>query len=114
MAANRQLQGTRDTAAGVNGAERLLLLLRNQRQAMLRADPAAIAELESGTRQIEQALAALAPGAQQAPVRLAIDAATLARLQGEIQAHRATLASLAAANRRALNALFGEPSLYSK
>lgn len=99
-------------------ADRLLALLRRQREVLLRADPAAVAELESGTREIEQALAALAALASssgRAPgERAPLEGGVLARVQAEIQANQAMLASFAAGNRRALNALFGEPSLYSK
>jgi hypothetical protein len=93
----------------------LQALLRQQREILLRTDPAAVAELERGTREIGRAMDALAALARQAPHAFAgFEAAAFARLQGELQANQAMLASLAAGNRRALNALFGEPALYSK
>lgn len=105
-------------------AERLLQLLREQREAMARSDPQALAEMESGTERIGQALAELAaltpkpPGTAFETVHATgtppVDATVLVRLQRELQANQAMLAGLASANRRALGVLFGEPSLYSK
>ena len=96
-------------------ADRLLALLQQQREALLRTDPAAVADLEAGTREIEQAVAALAGIARHFPDRLAGTApAALTPLQDALQVNQATLVNFAAGNRRALNALFGEPTLYSK
>lgn len=105
-------------------AEHLLELLREQREAMARSDPQALAEMECGTERIGQALAqlaeltrstpAIAPGTAPGTGKLPMDATVLLRLQRELQANQAMLAGLASANRRALGVLFGEPSLYSK
>jgi hypothetical protein len=95
--------------------EQLLILLREQRAALLGADPAAIGDLESSSLKIEQALASLAGLARQAPDALAaLEPAALSRLRAELQANQTVLASLASGNRRALNALFGEPPLYGR
>lgn len=105
-------------------AERLLELLREQREAMARSDPQALAEMESGTERIGQALAEFAaltlkpPGTASATApgtgTPSMDGTVLLRLQRELQANQAMLAGLASANRRALGVLFGEPALYSK
>lgn len=105
-------------------AERLLELLRKQREAMARSDPQALAEMECGTERIGQALAELAeltrkprgaaPGTAPGTGTPPVDATVLLPLQRELQANQAMLAGLASANRRALGVLFGEPSLYSK
>lgn len=96
-------------------ADQLLVLLQQQREALLRTDPVAVADLESSTRNVEQALATLAGLAQQGPNALAaFEPAAIVRLQRELQGNQTMLAALASGNRRALNALFGEPSLYCK
>ena len=96
-------------------ADRLLALLLQQREALLRNDPAAVADLEAGTREIEQAVAELGGIARDFPDRLAGTAtAVVMPLQDALQINQATLANFAAGNRRALNALFGEPALYSR
>jgi hypothetical protein len=94
---------------------RLVELLSRQRQALLRRDAAAVGDLESGTRQIEEALTTLGALLRQRPERLPqASADALATLQNELQAGQAIVSRLAAGNRRALDALFGEASLYSR
>lgn len=99
-------------ASPATAADKLLDLLERQRAALLRMDPAAIADLEAGTAQIEEALAdASAHGAGSLS---ALRPEEIARLRDQLQNNQATLAYLAAGNRRALNVLFGEPPLYSR
>lgn len=107
-----------DRAQPAAAADQLLALLQRHREALLRVDPAAIAELEACTRDLEQTLATLAslagngrPAARTLP---GLTLADVARLQAELQRNQATLVQIAAVNRRALNALFGEPQLYSR
>ena len=101
-------------------ADELLALLREQRSLLLRSDAAALAQLETGTSRIEQALARIGVQAQRAGTASAVDSHALPsitlvmQLREELQANRSTLAALSAGNRRALNALFGEPPLYGK
>lgn len=96
-------------------AEQLLALLQRHRETLLRVDPTAIADLEDCTREVEAAFASLSRSASAAPGALAgLAEAEIARLQSELQVNQATLVQVASVNRRALNALFGEPPLYSK
>ena len=101
----------------------LIRLLADQREALLRDGPDAADEIEARSRRLEQALASFAAaasrpapaGAASTSARLASPSpAELARLQGELQASQAILSRLAAGNRRALDTLFGEASLYSR
>lgn len=92
--------------------EQLLALLQRHREALLRVEPAAIADLEACTREVEAAFASLARAAPGTLPRLA--EAEISRLQSELQVNQATLVQVASANRRALNALFGEPPLYTR
>jgi hypothetical protein len=98
--------------------ERLIEMLQQQRQAMLQADPAAVSEIESATRKVAQALAALAAltgGARQRPApRQAIENSAVERLRETLLASQQVQAMFAAGNRRALDALFGAPDLYSR
>ncbi len=109
----------------------LIRSLASHRQALLQRGPLAADEIEAGSRRLEQAFATLVAsltspkgnpagragsGAQD---RFLVTAslpsrAELARLQDELQATQATLSKLAAGNRRALDTLFGEASLYSR
>ena len=99
----------------------LLQLLAGQREALLADGPGAADEIEVRSRRLEAALAGFAAATSRSAA--AVNAATpaarpspaeLARLQDEIQANQAILSRLAAGNRRALDALFGEASLYSR
>ncbi len=103
----------------------LIRLLADQREALLRDGPAAADEIETHSRRLEQALAGVAAAASGSAVAGAGNAlpataaarpspAELARLQDELQANQAILSRLAAGNRRALDTLFGEASLYSR
>jgi len=115
-------------AAGATGpsVDDLIRLLSGHRQALLGRGPMAADEIEAGSQRLEQAFATLAAtvGASNGhPAGTPSDAgaslpgpsrAALARLQDELQATQATLSKVAAGNRRALDALFGEASLYSR
>ena len=117
----------------------LIRLLADHREALLQRGPGAADEIEARSRGLEEALAALAagsggPGGSAASSGMAASSgssdsgaaggmppfgprpspAELARLQDELQATQATLSRLAAGNRRALDTLFGEASLYSR
>jgi len=101
----------------------LIRLLADQREALLLGGPAAADEIEMRSQGLQKALTALAAASRPAASVIgngaAADAgrpspAELARLQDELQATQATLFRLAAGNRRALDALFGEASLYSR
>jgi hypothetical protein len=94
-----------------NAADKLLDLLQRQRAALLRQDSGALADLEAGTAQLEKALADLL--GQGAASLAGLRPEQIAILREQLQNNQATLAYLAAGNRRALNALFGEPPLYS-
>ena len=104
-----------DLAHPAAAADQLLVLLQRHREALLRVDPAAIAALETCTREVEHAFASLASAGKTSPGALTgLAAAEISRLQAELQTNQATLVQVASVNRRALNALFGEPPLYSK
>ena len=84
----------------------LIRLLADQREALLQHGPCAADAIETCNRRVEEALAGY--------VGVAPSPAELAGLQDEIQATQATLSRLAAGNRRAIDTLFGEASLYSR
>lgn len=90
-------------------AATLLDRLRAQRRLLLATDAAAADALERGTQELAAALAAFADAAKDAGP---VDAALGHDLRRELAANQAMLAGLAAGNRRARTALFGEPSLY--
>jgi len=110
----------------------LIRSLASHRQALLQRGPLAADEIEAGSRRLEQAFATLVAsltspkgnpagragsGAQETASLVTASLpsrAELARLQDELQATQATLSKLAAGNRRALDTLFGEASLYSR
>lgn len=96
----------------------LVASLARQRESLLRLDATAIADIEAGTLRIEQALAALSAAlrttAGAAPGVTRPSPAEIAQLRDELQASQATLSRLAAGNRRALDVLFGEATLYSR
>jgi hypothetical protein len=102
----------------------LVRLLADQREALLQRGTDASERIEACSRKLEAALAGFAAAdAAAAAGRLPefvptpsqrLSAAELARLQDELQATQATLSRLAAGNRRALDTLFGEASLYSR
>ena len=117
----------------------LIRLLAGHRQALLQHGPLAADEIEAGSRRLEEAFATLAanlsapdghpagqagssaqasasgsPQPSRYPESPQPSRAELARLQDELQATQATLSRLAAGNRRALDTLFGEASLYSR
>ena len=114
-----------DSVSGTPSVGNLLELLASQREALLARGPGAAEEVEAHSRRLEEALAGFAAAtsvpaaASAANGRAAIAAARpspaeLARLQDELQATQAVLSRLAAGNRRALDTLFGEASLYSR
>lgn len=101
----------------------LLRLLADQREALLARGPGAADEIELRSRRLAEALAGLAAASNPAassggnePAKSAVppSVAELARLQDELQATQGALFRLAAGNRRALDTLFGEASLYSR
>jgi hypothetical protein len=103
----------------------LVRLLADQREALLQRGANAPDRIEACSRKLEEALAGLAAGAGSAAAASrsagiapspghGLSAAELARLQDELQATQATLSRVAAGNRRALDTLFGEASLYSR
>lgn len=98
-----QTPATREPAAA------LLERLKAQRRLLLATDAAAADALEQGTRELAAALAAFGDAARSAGP---VDPALGASLRRELAANQALLAGLAAGNRRALSALFGEPTLY--
>jgi hypothetical protein len=111
-----------EASAGGNlpSVDDLIRLLAGHRQALLQRGPEAADEIEAGSRRLEKAFATLAaslsapdgyPGRRAGSVA---QASELARLQDELQATQATLSKLTAGNRRALDSLFGEASLYSR
>jgi hypothetical protein len=98
--------------------ERLIEVLQQQRQAMLRPESTAVLEIESATRKVEQALAAfaaLASGMRHRPASgQSVEHPAVERLREALQASQQVQAMFAAGNRRALDALFGAPDLYSR
>jgi hypothetical protein len=98
------------TDEAVKEARKLLGLLRQQRHLLLGTDAASADALERGTRELGNALAAF--GSTMRGSATALDSATATSLRQEVVATQAMLTGLAAGNRRALAALFGEPQLY--
>jgi hypothetical protein len=90
-------------------AAALLDRLRAQRLLLLGTEAAAADAIERGTQELAAALAAFADAARSA---VPPEAALARQLRRELAANQAMLAGLAAGNRRARAALFGEPSLY--
>ena len=123
------LPAAREASAGgtAPSVDDLIRSLASHRQALLQRGPLAADEIEAGSRRLEQAFATLvasltspkgnpagrAGSGAQATAALP-SRAELTRLQDELQATQATLSKLAAGNRRALDTLFGEASLYSR
>lgn len=96
-------------------ASTLLDLLRRQRRLLLATDAASAEAIERGTRELGEAMAAFGAAVRQSAAQgmaAPVDAITAASLKRELDANRAMLAGLAAGNRRALTALFGEQPAY--
>ena len=92
-----------------SNAAALLERLRSQRRLLLGTDAAAADAIERATQELAAALSDFADWAKHAG---RVDATVAAALRRELAANQAMLAGLAAGNRRARAALFGEPSLY--
>jgi hypothetical protein len=90
-------------------AAAVLERLRSQRRLLLGTDAAAADAIERATQELAAALSAFADAAKHSG---RVDATVAADLRRELAANQAMLAGLAAGNRRARAALFGEPSLY--